>query len=121
MQRFLASHEPKAEWWRKHQDSLGCIWPSMDHAGGAHAYVSRQVAMHKELMAHCKLVSSQKCKGPPSLDVSAPQETSNVAVGHASPDFDSKISNNDDGSKDCSKDRSEDSSKYIVEDVKDFY
>ena len=121
MRRVLASHEHKAEWWRKRQDGLGCVWLSVDHAEGARAYASRQAAMHEELMAHCKLVWSQERKRPPSPDVPAPQETSDVAAGHANPDFDSKDSSSDNGGEDSGEDGSEGSSEYVGEDVEDLY
>ena len=93
----------------------------MDHVKGAHTYMSRQVAMHKELMAHCKLLWSQEHKRPPILDVPAPQETSDVAASHANPDFDNKDCSSDDGGKGCSKDGSKDSSEYVIKDNKDLY
>lgn len=56
MRRVVTSHEYKAEWWREHRDGLGCQWPSVDHAEGAHVYGSEHTAMHESLIARCKAI-----------------------------------------------------------------
>ena len=62
MRRVVTSYEHKAAWWREHRHGLGCIWPSVDHAEGAHAYVSEHAAVYKDLISHCRLVWARECK-----------------------------------------------------------
>jgi hypothetical protein len=64
MWRIVASHKHKAEWWREHQDGLGCEWPSGDHAEGVRAYGSKYMAMHKGLLTKCKQIWAQGCEKP---------------------------------------------------------
>lgn len=77
MRRVVASHEHKAGWWRERRDGLGCVWPSLDHAEGARAYVSEHAAMHNALVAHCRLLWAREHKKP--IDRAA-AEASDVLV-----------------------------------------
>ena len=110
LRRVSASHEHRAKWWRERRDGLGCEWPSVGHAEGAHAYASEQVAMYDDLMAQCKQVSGQECKQPVVL---ATPQTSDVATD----DFNADSDNGEDSSKDGSEDSSED--EDVVEDIED--
>lgn len=82
MRRVVASYEHKAAWWRERRHSLGCVWPSADHAEGAHAYASEHAAMYEDLIFHCRLVWTQERKPvakvaatvPKAGDVSPPDD-----------------------------------------------
>jgi hypothetical protein len=101
MRRVVAFHEHKAVWWRERRGGLGCVWPSMNHAEGGHAYASKHAAMHETLISHCKLVWSRERKpiGVPQ-DVAAVQETSVVVVAHEmsdAPPIDNDVVDSDEG------------------------
>jgi hypothetical protein len=79
MRRVISFYEYKIKWWRERREGLGCIWPSEDHAEGAHAYGSEHAAMHEALITRCKIVWARKNKFTTQFTEAIPEASNDQA------------------------------------------